>query len=284
MENDLLAINIAPHGAELTSIRDIRTGFEYLWQADPAVWGRHAPVLFPIVGKVKNNALVVGGKTYPMTQHGFARDLLFTLVSETATSTWYQLQNDAQTLAVFPFPFELQLGYKLEGNTLHCVYKITNTGSDTLYFSIGAHPGFNLPVADLSQYHIIFEQPETAQRQLLSEGLFNGTQKPVFTTPTHIQLSQSLFEDDAIVLQNLRSSKISLQHQHSNFRIDLQYEGFPYMGIWTPKNCEQYICLEPWCGHADYTGGHTDISTKAGIERLTAGAVFERTYSLTFTI
>jgi galactose mutarotase-like enzyme len=283
MQNDKLQITISPKGAELTSIRNVQTGFEYLWQADPAIWGRHAPVLFPIVGKVKNNTLIVNGKPYPMSQHGFARDAMFTLVSETPTSCWYKLTNNADTLAVYPFPFELQLGYELEDNTLHCRYKVVNTGSETLYFSIGAHPGFNLPTADLSEYSILFDQNETEERHLLSEGLFNGTQKPVLSSPNHIQLSVDLFNDDAIVFKQLTSKKLRLTHQNSPFEIVLEYTGFPYMGIWTQKNCDQYICLEPWCGHADGINGHEDISTKEGIEKLEVGGVFERTYSLTFT-
>lgn len=283
MENNFLTVTVSPKGAELTSIRDKQTGFEYIWQADPAVWARHAPVLFPIVGKVKNNLLIVNDKTYPMGQHGFARDQVFTVLSETATSIWYRLVSNSETLNTFPFPFELQLGYELNQNMLHCHYKIINTGNNILYFSIGAHPGFNLPVADLSQYEIRFEQAETAERQLLSDGLFNGTSKPVLSSPTHIQLSKKLFEEDAIVLNHLNSTSYSLKHQHSNFTIGLKYEGFPYMGIWTQKNCERYICLEPWCGHADSTAGHDDISAKAGINSLEPGAVFERTYALTFT-
>lgn len=282
MQNDRLQITVSPKGAELTSIRDVQTGFEYLWQADAIVWGRHAPVLFPIVGKVKNNTLIVNGNPYPMGQHGFARDAEFVLFSETPTSCLYQLKSNADTLAIYPFPFELLLGYELEGNTLFCHYKVINTGSEPLYFSIGAHPGFNLPVPNLTEYRIVFDQNEIEERQLLSEGLFNGTHKPVLSAPSHIQLSSELFNDDAIVFKQLISKTLRLKHQNSSFEIALEYNDFPHMGIWTQKNCERYICLEPWCGHADSINGHEDISTKEGIEKLEAGGVFERTYSLTF--
>lgn len=283
MQNDRLQITISPKGAELTSIRDVQTGFEYLWQADAAVWGRHAPILFPIVGKVKNNTLIVNEKPYPMSQHGFARDAEFVLFSETPTSQWYQLKSNANTLAVYPFPFELLLGYTLEGNTLHCHYKVINTGTEPLYFSIGAHPGFNLPVPDLTEYLIVFDQNEIEERKLLSEGLFNGTSKPVLSSPNHIQLFSELFNDDAIVFKQLISKNLRLKHQNSSFEIALEYKNFPYMGIWTQKNNESYICLEPWCGHADGINGHDDISTKEGIEKLEVSGVFERTYSLTLT-
>jgi galactose mutarotase-like enzyme len=283
MKNDFLAVTVSPKGAELISVRDLHTGFEYIWQADPTIWGRHAPVLFPIVGKVKHNQLLVQGTPYPMSQHGFARDQAFTPVLETDTTCRYTLEPTAQTLAVFPFLFNLELGYELEENTLHCSYTIVNTGTSTLYFSIGAHPGFNLPVADLSQYEIRFPEAETSERQLLTEGLFDGRQKPVLTSPHHIALSKTLFDDDAIVFEDLHSRSLSLKHNNSPFEVKVDFEGFPYMGIWTQKSCEQYICLEPWCGHADTTGGHDDISAKPGIEQLEPGARFERGYSLTFT-
>jgi galactose mutarotase-like enzyme len=283
MKNNFLEVTLSPKGAELTSIRDCQTGFEFLWQADPAVWGRHAPILFPIVGKVLNNQLCIEGAMYPMGQHGFARDCVFTLYSETETETWFELTSSEATLAVFPYPFELRLGYRLTDHTLTCLYQLTNTGTATLPFSIGAHPGFNLPTQLLSDYEIRFAQKETEERQLLSDGLFNGSTKPVLTSPHHIRLSRNLFDDDAIVFKHLNSKQLELKQTHGTFNITLTYDGFPYMGIWTQKGNEQYICLEPWCGHADSVDGHADFSIKEGIETLTSGGVFERSYALTFT-
>jgi galactose mutarotase-like enzyme len=283
MKNDFLEISLSPKGAELTSIRDCHTGFEFLWQADQSVWGRHAPVLFPIVGKVLNNQLLVDGTAYTMGQHGFARDRIFTLESETDTECWYRLQDDLSTMAIFPYPFELKLGYRLVDQTLECLYQVYNPGNTTLHFSIGAHPGFNLPTAQLSDYEIRFARAETAERCLLSDGLLNGETKPVLSSPHHIQLSQTLFDDDAIVCKKLHSTSLELRQLNGSFRIQLDFDGFPYMGIWTQKGTEQYICLEPWCGHADPTEGHADFSQKEAIETLAPGAVFKRSYTLNFT-
>ncbi len=284
MQNDHLSISISAKGAELTSIKDQRTGYEFLWQADPAIWGRHAPVLFPIVGKVANNQLLIDGKTYPMNQHGFARDQQFVLISETETEVWYELKSNPQLLTLFPYEFVLQLGYTLEGNTLLCHYKISTPAATPLFFSIGAHPGFNLPTQKLSDYLIEFEQNEQEERHLLTGGLFDGRQKPVLTSPQQIQLSKALFDEDAIVFKQLNSSSLTLKQKTGTFSIALQYKDFGALGIWTQKNCEQYICLEPWCGYADNTKGQDDISTKEGIVELPAGALFERTYSLTFAV
>lgn len=284
MKNEYLSIQIADKGAELTSIKNLKTGFEYLWQADAAVWGRHAPILFPIVGKVKDNTLLCSGKTHAMSQHGFARDMVFQKISETDAEVWYELTASEQTKAVYPFNFTLRLGYQLTNNTLTCLYEVLNAGSQPLYFSIGAHPGFNLPTANLSDYSIVFEKEETAERKLLSGGLFNGSAKPVLTTPTTVRLHAAIFDDDAIVFQNLNSRQLTLKQNNGPFQIQLNYEGFPYMGIWTQKGNEQFICLEPWCGHADPIEGHKDISEKQGIVRLEGGEKFNRSYALTFGV
>jgi galactose mutarotase-like enzyme len=284
MKNQLLSIAINDKGAELHSIKDSTTGFEFLWQADPAVWGRHAPILFPIVGKVANNEFRIDGNTYPLTQHGFARDLMFMKDTETDLETWYELDSTEETRKVYPFHFSLRLGYELEENTLICKYDVTNRDEKVMYFSIGAHPGFNLPSGKLDDYYIEFNQNETSERHLLSNGLFDGRTKQVLSSPTTIQLSSALFDDDAIVLKDLKSRQLKLKQHNSSFCVTLEYDGFPYMGIWTQKNNEQYVCLEPWCGHADPVSGHTDLSLKEGIIALKPGEVFSRSYSLTFEV
>lgn len=283
MQNEYLSISVANKGAELTSIKSTRTGFEFLWQANPAIWARHAPILFPIVGKVKSNELMVNGKSYPMNQHGFARDCDFELFQQSKHECWYQLVSNEHTLKIFPFHFELYLGYEIVENTLICKYKVINKGSSDLYFSIGAHPGFNLPTGTLNDYIIEFAKAETEERLLLEAGLFNHQTKPVLNSNGNIDLSKALFDDDAIVFMSLQSTELILKQKAGSFAIKMQFDGFPYFGIWTQKGCESYICLEPWCGHADFVDGHLDISAKAGIVRLTKDSIFERSYAITFT-
>jgi galactose mutarotase-like enzyme len=284
MKNGHLFVGINDKGAELTAITDMLTGYEFLWGADPAVWARHAPVLFPIVGKLKNNELHIDSNIFSMSQHGFARDKVFTKLESSPTEAWYELKNDAETLKVYPYDFTLRLGYKIDHKTLTCMYKVINTDNKPMHFSIGAHPGFMLPEANLEAFYIEFEKPETEERHLLEGGLFNGKSKPVLSTPTTINLSKALFDDDAIVFKNLNSTQLKLKHRNSNFCITLSYDGFPHMGIWAPKNNEQFICLEPWCGHADPVVGHSDIAQKEGIITLDAGKEFNRSYSLTFEV
>lgn len=282
MNNDWLSVRIDDKGAELAQITDRKTGFEFLWQADPLVWARRAPVLFPIVGKVKSNELMIGNSIYPAPQHGFARDLHFTQTSETGTEIWYELKSNHETLKAYPYEFILRLGYTLKENELTCRYEVINPGKNPMYFSIGAHPGFNLPIDGLDKYFIEFEQAETAERHLLDQGLFNGSTKPVLSSPTTISLSKALFDEDAIVLKQLNSKQLKLKQSNGSFCITLTFDGFPHMGIWTPKGNERFICLEPWCGHADPVSGHNDLSLKEGIITLIPGKVFARSYSLRF--
>ena len=283
MENDILKINIHPKGAELQQITHKSSGYEFLWQADPTVWGRHAPVLFPIVGKVKNNQLLIDGTAYPMGQHGFARDAVFSSILQNEHSARFELASNEQTDKVYPYQFTLQLGYELLGNTLKCTYDVWNTDQKPMFFGIGAHPGFNLPTANLDEYAILFANPISEERHLLSEGLFNGSSKPVFSKPGQIDLRSVLFDEDAIVLKNCPSKQLVLKQQNGNFAIGLTFDGFSDIGIWTQKNNQDYICLEPWCGYADSIDGHDDISTKPGINKLLPGEHFNRSYTLTFT-
>jgi galactose mutarotase-like enzyme len=239
-------------------------------------------VLFPLVGKVKNNQLLIDGSAYPMPQHGFARDAVFTSIKQTDTSVLFELKANDTSLQSYPYKFTLQLGYELVGHTLKCTYDVWNTDSKPMHFSIGAHPGFNLPTAKLTDYMLLFSQPEQPERFLLNNGLFNGNSKAVFTEAGSIDLTPTLFDDDAIVFKNITSKQVELKQRSGSFSIGLTFEGFPDIGIWTQKDCELYICLEPWCGHADPIDGHDDISTKPGINTLQPGEQFSRSYTLSF--
>lgn len=148
LSNNLLTIQVSPHGAELSSIVANATGKEFLWQADPAFWKRHSPVLFPIVGSVWNNEYRHNGKTYKLSQHGFARDREFELIKETDTELRFRLQENEETLQIYPFPFCLEIGYKLAGNQIEVLWYVKNTGNEELHFQIGAHPAFYFPDYD----------------------------------------------------------------------------------------------------------------------------------------
>ena len=259
-----------------------KKGDEMMWQAEGSVWGRTAPILFPVVGKPFNNELLIDGKLYSMPQHGFARDMQFEVFEKSEKQIIFRLLSNEKTLSIFPFYFDLRLGYTLAKNTVRCGYEVKNIGNDTMYFSIGAHPGFALPTQKLENYFIEFEQEENAERVLLSDGLVNGETEHILNNNHILLLDHSLFQKDAIVFKNLRSKKIILCSKISPFKIEMTWDDFPFLGIWCKKDCESFICLEPWCGIAGSIGEQIPVQQKEGINKLAPGEKMERNYSITF--
>lgn len=273
---------ISASGAELKSVKSAN-GTEFMWQADADVWPRTAPVLFPVVGKVKNDQLRVNQVTYGINQHGFARDKQFMLIEQEDDHVKLQLIYDDETLQKYPFDFKLSLSYTWVGEELVCGYEVENVGASTMYFSIGAHPGFNIPEGHFDPYYLQFEKPETIERYLLDEGLFNNKTEPVLADTDILPLNVGLFDKDAIVFKQLRSSWVELKHKTSAYAVKMKFAGFPYFGIWAKKGTQRFICLEPWFGHADYVSGHEDISEKEGMLTLAPHKTFTVSYSLEFT-
>lgn len=274
---------ISSLGAELKSVQH-QNGTEFMWQANPDIWPRTAPVLFPIVGKVKNDVLKVEGKTYPISQHGFARDKQFSLVQQTAQSVTYQLLYSDETLQKFPFDFKLLLSYTWDEDTLICGYEVHNLGVSPMPFSIGAHPGFNIPDGDMSQCSLVFNHIDLIERHVLEGGLFNGQKSLIPLTDGRLPLNATLFDDDAIVLKNTTATMVKLEHKLSGYGVKMDFSGFPQLGIWAKKGTQRFICLEPWFGYADATEGHQDMRKKDGVQTLPPHQVFNASYALTFSV
>ncbi|MDX1909254.1 MAG: aldose 1-epimerase family protein [Bacteroidia bacterium] len=279
LENDQISLRVAPSGAEMQSLILRETGQEYLWQADPAWWPRRAPVLFPIVGRLREDQYQHGGQPYRLTQHGFARDRVF----ESLPGGWFRLVSDAQTRAVYPFEFELRIGYALEASTVTVTYEVHNTGEGILPFSIGAHPGFTCPLppdTDMQAYDLVFSQPETAARHLLTGGLRNGDTEPVLTASDRIPLSPAMFDRDALVFQELASDWTEIRSRHTGHYVRVSLTGFPYLGIWT-KPGAPFVCIEPWQGVADATEATGELTEKEGIRLLMPGQVHTCGFTIT---
>ncbi|MCE2788029.1 MAG: aldose 1-epimerase family protein [Bacteroidota bacterium] len=281
LENTEFVIQCAMHGAELKSVFHKPTQTEFMWQANPAVWARTSPVLFPIVGKLLGNQLRVNSTAYQMGQHGFARDCDFDLVKQSSQEAHFRLSSSAHTLLYYPYNFVLEIIYRLHQNELSCNWLVTNKGNATMHFSIGAHPGFNLP-GGMSQYELVFEQPETASRIVLSEGLFSERQEPFFIQTAVLPLETTLFDKDALVFTNLQSERVTIRNKHSTYAVDVSWQDFAYLGIWSAKGCDAFVCIEPWCGHADMVNGHSDISSKPGMQSIEPGEVFSKKYGMRF--
>lgn len=285
LENDLAKLKINALGAELTSFLLKEDSTEYLWQADPKFWGRHAPILFPIVGRLKDNTYKFEGKTYSMTQHGFARDLPFELVSNTNDSCVLKLVSNQETLAKYPFEFELLVSYSLEKTSLKVCYEVKNILDKTMYFSIGAHPGFNLPltpgVETVDDYIVEFDRPETADLLLIDGGLISPDKKRFLTNEATFTLSSDLFKNDALIFSNLKSDTVSLRSLKTGKFVKMDMTGFPYLGIWSQSESAPFVCFEPWFGIADEVDSDYDFTAKLGMQRLEANQSFDCTYSIT---
>lgn len=283
LENQFLRISIHPKGAEIQSVVDVNDHTEYMWQADSDVWGRHAPVLFPIVGRLKNNSYSWKGKTYSMKQHGFARDHIFSGAHDVSSAV-FTLEANEETRLLYPFDFQLKIHYMLSERQLTVTYEVDNTGEEVLPFTIGAHPGFTCPIKtgeQLTDYVVVFDQEEYAVKHLLDDGLFNGSMKPVLKHEKTIAIDQHSFEEDAIVLHNLNSNYIKLLSTKSGKYIGMDISDFPYLGIWA-KPGAPFVCLEPWHGLADYTDATGQWEDKKGMIFLKAGERFKTSYKIDF--
>lgn len=283
LRNALLDVSIHPKGAELARLYHKHHQIDYLWKGDPAFWGKHSPVLFPIVGALRNQQYRYEGKMYTLGRHGFARDQVFEYQDMGAEEARFVLRDSPATRAVYPFHFQLTLHYRLQGARLILSYEVAATGPGPLYFSIGAHPAFAVPIDPQLQYEdyaLKWELPETASRWPITEdGLIKPDPIPLLENSTHLPLSHGLFYADALVLKGLSIQQLTLGASGSERGLRFSFAGFPYLGLWAARNAE-FICIEPWCGIADAENSNQELTDKEGIQFLEAGQQFERSWSV----
>ncbi len=283
--NEYIRVQVSAQGAELQSIVRKDNQLEYLWSGDPAFWGKKSPVLFPIVGGLKDNQYRYKGKTYQLGRHGFARDMAFNVNEQTPSSVTFSLSDDDGTMAKYPFPFTLTIRYAIQNATLNVRYTVQNTGDEPMYFSIGAHPAFKVPLAEqtsFADYSLHFNKPETAGVWPLSEaGLIQAAPLPYLNGTTELPLEKQLFYKDALVFKHLASDAISIRSDKTPHGLEVSFPGFPYMGIWSAKDAD-FVCIEPWCGIADHVNASGELSEKEGIQELAPEGIFKREWSAIF--
>ncbi|AKD57500.1 aldose 1-epimerase family protein [Spirosoma radiotolerans] len=283
LENDYLRVSIRPEGAELTSIFHKPSGIEHLWQADPAVWPWHAPNLFPVVGGCLNNQLLIDGKTYPIARHGFARQSVFEITESTKTHAIFSLRSSDTTREHFPYEFDFQLIYELDGATLTVTYRLANEDEQPIYFSVGAHPAFAVPFTPgeaYEEYFVEFEREEPLETHMLSSvGYFTGETKLIPTTGNQLPLTKHLFDADALVFKNLASRRVAIRSNKHDHAILVSYPKFPYLGLWA-KPGASFVCVEPWLGCADSEGAPKPIQQKEAIQHVEVNKVFEAAFTI----
>lgn len=268
IRSSAIEATIKADGAELCSLRNTE-GIELLWQAGPE-WPRHSPVLFPIVGRLKNDQLRHRGKTYPMTQHGFARDHRFEWMEQGTNSCKLVLTDDEATRARYPFAFRLEITYSVDNADLRVDFDITNTGDENLPASIGAHPAFNwplLPGLGKEAYTLNFSDDEPAPIRRLSGGLMRAKPEPSPIRGKTLALSERLFDDDAVILDRLKSTSVRYAADPGP-SLKMSWEGFPELGVWSKPGGAGFVCIEPWHGFADPSDFDGEFTDKPGVMQI----------------
>ncbi len=282
LSNGVLSVAINERGAELTGAYNHLTEIDYIWHGGKE-WPKYSPLLFPIVGGLKNGEYEYKGKTYKLSRHGFAREKDFTVIQSNKTSAWFSLSSDDSTLEVYPFPFELQVRYHLEYNSVTIAYHVMNKGRETMLFSIGGHPAFGLPFEKglkYEDYFLLFNKPEKADRwPVTSSGLISSKPEKFFRGEQKLNLRKDLFLNDALVFKNLNSDQVSIVSYKSSHGIDLKFSGFPYLGIWAAKNAD-FVCIEPWHGIGDHEDATGRLEEKQCILKLEPGGEFSASWKL----
>lgn len=271
---------VNPQGAELASLR--LQGNEYLWSGDARFWGKQSPVLFPIVGALQDGRYRFQGACYCLPRHGFARDRTFAVKVLSDQEVICSLEDDEASRLVYPFRFHLRIRYFLHAEVLHVEYTVANPSDVPLFFSIGGHPAFALPLEPglaYDDYQIEFSHPETVGRWKLRDGLLLQESPGFLQGATKLPLHHELFVDDAIVLQGLRSSYLTLRSSRGSRGLRFGIKDWPHLGLWAPAQAP-FVCIEPWQGHADPYGYDGELANKPGIVTLAQGDCWERSWTV----
>jgi len=278
--NDFLQLSISESGAEMKHLISSKDGKEWLWQADPDFWPRTAPILFPIVGKLADNQYYYNGNPYPLSQHGFARDRVFHVHDVFPDHIRFQLNSDYESRKFYPFDFELYVSYNLAKNWVWIDYEVINKGENDMFFSVGGHPGFSMPGWPQKKYYLTFEEPDILKPYLLEDGLLkSGKSNEIPNDYNELKIDNRLFENDALVFDDLRSTWIGIRSEQNDHNLRLHFAGFPQMGLWS-KPGAPFVCIEPWYGHADAVGKSQEIEKKQGILKLDPEQNFHCRYAI----
>jgi len=284
ISNEHFKVEVQNKGVEISSIKSLQTGTEYMWDANPDIWGSHAPVLFPAIGAFKNNECTIDGVPYKIPRHGFIRrNESIQLKSSTPTELVFQLNYSDATLKIYPYKFSFNISFRLEANQLIVSHRVENLDSKEIYFCLGGHPAFKCPLhkgETYSDYYLEFEKTERASTTLLSSnGLISDQTRPVLEDTDILPLRTDLFDNDALIFKDLKSRKVSLKSHKSSQVLTIRYQDFNYLGIWAKPNAP-YVCIEPWLGIADHENTDGDFLKKDGIVSLPEGEIFTAEYSI----
>ena len=284
LKNSYISIKVSDHGAELKSLVKADSGKEFMWQADAKYWGRTAPVLFPIVGSVWNGEYKVNGVSYKLSQHGFSRDMEFSLVKEAEDELVFELKDNEESLKKFPFKFSLKIGYKIVGSKVTVSYTVSNPDDKEMYFSIGAHPAFN---CDLNKDELLFEKDGAAVSGSLKSnvidmscGCLSDKQIDVDTAEGIVKLTPELFDGDALIFEDKQADAVTLVSANDSDKLRVTCD-VPLFGVWSPvKKNAPFVCIEPWNGRCDRVGFEGSIEDREYGNKLAAGESFDTSFDI----
>ncbi len=283
LSNETLEVSFNHQGAEILSIYNKQTQLNYLWNGDPAYWPKTSPVLFPIIGGLKDTTYHYKGNSYQMGRHGFGRESVYEVTKQTENSITFTLVANEKTLSVYPFQFKFSVKHEILKNNIRVTYIVENSGDEDLLFSVGAHPAFKVPLVDgttFSDYYLLFNETENAGKYPLSkDGLIEKNSIPFLINTNKLPLTKELFYNDALVFKELKSNSISIVSDKTTHGLKLVFDNFPFMGIWNFKDAN-FVCIEPWCGIADAIDTTQQLAEKEGINLLPIGETFQRTWSI----
>ncbi len=284
IENSMLKLTVAEHGAEIRSLIRKSDGKELMWQADAAFWGRTSPVLFPLVGNYYEKKSVFAGKTYEMGQHGFARDMDFEVIKESADELVFELKDNEKSHEKYPFAFILTVGYKLSDNRITVSWGVKNTNDETMYFSIGGHPAFN---CDLNTYALRFENKGVNNSRISAKviagdgsGCLSDAVDEYKLDDGILKMSDELFSKDALIIEDRQSDAVTLIDGNGKDVLKVSFDA-PLFGVWSPTGKHApFVCIEPWYGRCDRVGFNQKLEEREYGNTLEKGAEFGVKYDI----
>ena len=284
LENEFLCVEIAEMGAEVTRIYDKTEDNEILWEGNPVYWKRHSPVLFPNVGKTYKNRVLINGTQYPTSQHGFARDNVFTCIEAANEKASFMFRSSEETKELYPFDFELHINYKLNKKELTVEWQVKNCGDETMYFTIGGHPAFRFAKPEETKADYVLKVPgkEKLEYVLIDISCGCANVDEVHTLQLSEEtypLSDELFAKDALVVDNGQIEEAWLCHKDGTPYVGVRSAGFPNYGIWSVEGAP-FVCLEPWMGRCDNVGFNAELSEKPNVNKVKAGEKFIKDYTI----
>lgn len=284
LQSGALRVIISDAGAEIMQIEDILTGRNYLWHGDSAYWGRRSPILFPIVGGLKNKTYKYAGREYPMSQHGFARDREFQMTEHNVDTIWFELKADEESLKVYPFRFRLEIGYRLEGRKITVMWRVANEDKKTMFFSIGGHPAFMCPIdgeGKQTDYYLLFDNKEPLSYGKLSvNGILETEGHTLDIGGGCMPITEHMFDEDALVIEGGQAHQVALAGPDKKPYLTVKFDA-PLFGLWSPaKKHAPFVCIEPWYGRCDRESFAGMLADREYGNELRPGKIFETEYTI----